>query len=84
MLVVVIGIEVYGEEFGGLVVDLWWVWVLDFIDGIINYVVGLLLVVILLGLLYDGVLVVGLIWMLFIDLCYIVVVGGLLIKNGVL
>lgn len=67
MLVVVIGIEVYGEEFGGLVVDLWWVWVLDFIDGIINYVVGLLLVVILLGLLYDGVLVVGLIWMLFID-----------------
>lgn len=77
------GIEVHGEEFGGPAVDSRWVWVLDPIDGTINYAAGSPLAAILLGLLHDGVPVAGLTWMPFTDQRYTAVAGGPLIKNGV-
>lgn len=82
-LVAATGIEVYGEEFGGPAVDSRWVWVLDPIDGTINYAAGSPLAAILLGLLHDGVPVAGLTWMPFTDQRYTAVAGGPLIKNGV-
>lgn len=82
-LVAATGIEVHGEEFGGPAVDSRWVWVLDPIDGTINYAAGSPLAAILLGLLHDGVPVAGLTWMPFTDPRYTAVAGGPLIKNGV-
>ncbi len=82
-LVAATGIEVHGEEFGGPAVDSRWVWVLDPIDGTINYAAGSPLAAILLGLLHDGVPVAGLTWMPFTDQRYTAVAGGPLIKNGV-
>lgn len=82
-LVAATGIEVHGEEFGGPAVDSRWVWVLDPIDGTINYAAGSPLAAILLGLLHDGVPVAGLTWMPFTYQRYTAVAGGPLIKNGV-
>ena len=77
------GIGVHGEEFGGTAVDSPWVWVLDPIDGTINYAAGSPMAAILLGLLHDGEPVAGLAWLPFTDERYTAVAGGPLIKNGV-
>jgi myo-inositol-1(or 4)-monophosphatase len=77
------GIGVHGEEFGGSDVHSPWVWVLDPIDGTINYAAGSPMAAILLGLLHDGDPVAGLTWLPFTDERYIAVAGGPLIKNGV-
>ena len=56
------GIEVHGEEFGGADVDSPLVWVLDPIDGTINYAAGSPMAAILLGLVRDGEPIAGLTW----------------------
>jgi myo-inositol-1(or 4)-monophosphatase len=77
------GIEVHGEEFGGADVDSPLVWVLDPIDGTINYAAGLPLAAILLGLMRDGEPVAGLTWLPFTNERFTGVVGGSLRCNGV-
>jgi myo-inositol-1(or 4)-monophosphatase len=77
------GIGVHGEEFGGTEVDSAWVWVLDPVDGTLNYAAGSPMAAILLGLLHDGDPVAGLTWLPFIDARYSAVAGGPLMKNGV-
>ncbi|SON63322.1 putative inositol 1-monophosphatase ImpA [Mycobacterium simulans] len=82
-LVEATGIDVHGEEFGGPSLDLPWVWVLDPIDGTINYAAGSPMAAILLGLLHNGEPVAGLPWLPFTDERYTAVTGGPLMKNGV-
>lgn len=77
------GIGVHGEEFGGEDVDSPWVWVLDPVDGTINYAAGSPMAAILLGLLHHGDPVAGLTWVPFTDEHYTAVTGGPLLKNGV-
>lgn len=77
------GIGVHGEEFGGADVDSPLVWVLDPIDGTINYAAGLPLAAILLGLMRDGEAVAGLTWLPFTNERFTGVVGGSLRCNGV-
>jgi myo-inositol-1(or 4)-monophosphatase len=77
------GIGVHGEEFGGAPIDSPLVWVLDPIDGTINYAAGLPTACILLGLLRDGEPVAGLTWLPFSGQCYSAVVGKPLYANGV-
>lgn len=77
------GIGVHGEEFGGTPVDSSWVWVLDPIDGTLNYAAGSPMAAILLGLLHDGEPVAGLTWTPFTDTRYTAVAGGPLVKNDV-
>jgi myo-inositol-1(or 4)-monophosphatase len=77
------GIGVHGEEFGGSAVDSPWVWVLDPVDGTINYAAGSPMAAILLGLLHNGEPVAGLTWLPFTDERYTAVAGGPLTKNGV-
>jgi myo-inositol-1(or 4)-monophosphatase len=77
------GIGVHGEEFGGAALDSHLVWVLDPIDGTINYAAGLPTAAILLGLLRDGEPVAGLTWLPFADQRYSAVVGEPLYANGI-
>jgi myo-inositol-1(or 4)-monophosphatase len=77
------GIGVHGEEFGGEPIDSGLVWVLDPIDGTVNYAAGSPMAAILLGLLYDGQPVAGLTWMPFTDQRYTALVGGPLRINGI-
>ncbi|RDH76614.1 inositol monophosphatase [Mycolicibacterium moriokaense] len=77
------GIEVHGEEFGGADVDSPLVWVLDPIDGTINYAAGLPTAAILLALLRDGEPVAGLTWLPFINQRFVAVAGKPLYANGV-
>src|ERR1700758_1547141 len=77
------GIEVHGEEFGGADIDSPLVWVLDPIDGRINYAAGLPLAAILLGLMRDGEPVAGLTWLPFTNERFAGVVGGSLRCNRV-
>jgi myo-inositol-1(or 4)-monophosphatase len=77
------GIDVHGEEFGGADVDSPLVWILDPIDGTINYAAGLPLAAILLGLIRDGEPVAGLTWVPFTNERFTGVVGGSLRCNGV-
>ncbi len=56
------GIEVHGEEFGGPDLTRGTTWVLDPIDGTLNYSAGLPTAGILLALLQDGEPVLGLTW----------------------
>ncbi|KAA1249760.1 inositol monophosphatase [Mycobacterium simiae] len=81
-LVAATGIGVHGEEFGGTAFDAPWVWVLDPVDGTINYAAGSPLAAMLLGLLHRGEPVAGLTWLPFIGERYTAVAGGPLIKNG--
>jgi len=76
------GIGVHGEEFGGAALDSHLVWVLDPIDGTINYAAGLPTAAILLGLLRDGEPVAGLTWLPFADQRFSAVVGSPLYANG--
>jgi myo-inositol-1(or 4)-monophosphatase len=77
------GIDVHGEEFGGPNVDSPLVWVLDPIDGTINYAAGLPTAAILLALVRDGEPVAGLTWLPFTNQRYTAVVGKPLYVNGV-
>jgi myo-inositol-1(or 4)-monophosphatase len=78
------GIEVHGEEFGGVAVESPWVWVLDPIDGTFNYAAGSPMASILLALLHDGDPVAGLTWLPFTGERFTAVAGGPLMKNGAL
>jgi len=82
-LVSATGIPVHGEEFGGADLDSPWVWVLDPVDGTINYAAGSPMAAILLGLLNDGKPVAGLTWLPFMNERYAAVDGGPVMKNGV-
>jgi myo-inositol-1(or 4)-monophosphatase len=82
-LTIATGIEVHGEEFGGADLDSPLVWVLDPIDGTLNYAAGLPLAAILLGLMRDGEPVAGLTWLPFTDERITGVIGGSLRCNGV-
>ena len=77
------GIEVHGEEFGGADVDSPLVWVLDPIDGTINYAAGLPTAAILLALVRNGEPIAGLTWLPFTDQRFTAVVGKTLYANGV-
>jgi myo-inositol-1(or 4)-monophosphatase len=77
------GIEVHGEEFGGADVDSPLVWVLDPIDGTINYAAGSPMAAILLGLVRDGEPVAGLTWVPFTGERFTGIVGKPLRSNGV-
>ncbi len=77
------GIEAHGEEFGGADVDSPLVWVLDPIDGTINYAAGLPTAAILLALVRDGEPVAGLTWLPFTDQRFTSVIGKPLYANGV-
>ncbi|MBV8349741.1 MAG: inositol monophosphatase [Mycolicibacterium sp.] len=82
-LVSATGIEVHGEEFGGADVDSPLVWVLDPIDGTVNYAAGLPLAAILLGLMREGEPVAGLTWLPLTAERFTGVLGGPLRCNGV-
>src|SRR5246500_4258801 len=75
-LTIATGIEVHGEEFGGADLDSPLVWVLDPIDGTLNYAAGLPLAAILLGLMREGEPVAGLTWLPFTNERFAGVVGG--------
>jgi len=77
------GIGVHGEEFGGAPLDSPLVWVLDPIDGTVNYAAGSRIAAMLLGLLRDGEPVAGLTWLPFTGQRYVAVRGGPLRCNGV-
>lgn len=77
------GIGVHGEEFGGAAIDSPLVWVLDPIDGTVNYAAGSPMAAILLGLLRDGEPVAGLTWLPFTGHRYTAVAGGPLMSSGV-
>ncbi|WP_255794807.1 inositol monophosphatase family protein [Mycobacteroides abscessus] len=77
------GIGVHGEEFGGPAVDSGLVWVVDPIDGTVNYAAGSPMAAILLGLMSDGVPAAGLTWLPFMGEKYAAVTGGPLFRNGV-
>jgi myo-inositol-1(or 4)-monophosphatase len=77
------GIDVHGEEFGGADIDSPVVWVLDPIDGTLNYAAGLPLAAILLGLMREGEPVAGLSWLPFTNERFTGVVGGPLRCNGI-
>lgn len=76
------GIGVHGEEFGGPDLDTGTVWVLDPVDGTLNYSAGLPTAGILLALLRDGEPVLGLTWLPMMNRRYAAVVGGPLLCNG--
>src|SRR5436305_4819811 len=77
------GIPVHGEEYGGADLDSPVVWVLDPIDGTFNYAAGSPLAAILLGLVRDGVPVLGLTWVPFTGERFVGIVGEPLRSNGV-
>ncbi len=82
-LVSATGIEVHGEDFGGADVHSPLVWVLDPIDGTINYAAGSPMAAILLGLLREGEPVAGLTWMPFTGERFTAVVDKPLRRNDI-
>ncbi len=82
-LVASTGIEVHGEEFGGVDVESPLLWVLDPIDGTVNYAAGLPTAAILLALVHNGEPVAGLTWLPFTDQRFTAVAGKPLYANGV-
>ncbi|EME65739.1 MULTISPECIES: inositol monophosphatase family protein [Rhodococcus] len=76
------GISVHGEEFGGPEADSGTVWLLDPIDGTVNYSAGLPTAGILLALVRDGDPVLGLTWLPFVGDRFAAAVGGPLLRNG--
>ena len=76
------GIGVHGEEHGGPPPADGAVWVLDPVDGTANYTRGIPLAGINLGLLHEGVPVVGLSWVPLLDQRYATVSGGPVYCNG--
>ncbi|MGW4480637.1 inositol monophosphatase family protein [Rhodococcus triatomae] len=76
------GIPVHGEEFGGPDLDSGLVWVLDPVDGTLNYSAGLPMAGILLSLLRDGEPILGLTWLPMMNRRYSATVDGPLYCNG--
>lgn len=76
------GISVHGEEFGGPEADSGTVWLLDPIDGTVNYSAGLPTAGILLALVRDGDPVLGLTWLPFVGDRFAATAGGPLLRNG--
>ncbi|MFC9788961.1 inositol monophosphatase family protein [Rhodococcus sp. NPDC127528] len=76
------GIPVHGEEFGGPDLADGTVWVLDPVDGTLNYSSGLPTAGILLALLDEGRPVLGLTWLPMMDRRYAASVDGPLLCNG--
>lgn len=76
------GIAVHGEEFGGPSASEGTVWLLDPIDGTVNYSAGLPMAGILLALVQDGRPVVGLTWLPLTGQRFAAVEGGPLWCNG--
>ncbi|MDY6999390.1 MAG: inositol monophosphatase family protein, partial [Actinomycetota bacterium] len=76
------GIGVHGEEFGGEPLDAERVWVVDPIDGTLNYAAGSPIAAMLLGLLVDGEPVLGLTWLPFLGQRYTAMVGAPVLCNG--
>lgn len=64
------GIPVHGEEFGGPDTTRGTTWVIDPIDGTVNYSAGLPMSCMMLALLRDGVPLIGLTWLPIIDRRY--------------
>ena len=81
-LVSATGVGVHGEEFGGADVESALVWVLDPIDGTINYAAGSPMAAILLGLVRHGEPVAGLTWLPFTGERFTGIVGKPLQNNG--
>ncbi len=77
------GIGVHGEEFGGAPIDSELVWVLDPIDGTLNYAAGSPMAAILLGLLWNGRPVLGLTWLPFVGQRFTALPGGPVRDNAV-
>lgn len=77
------GIPVHGEEFGGPELATGTVWVVDPIDGTLNYSSGLPTAGILLALLRDGVPVLGLTWLPMLGRRYAATVDGPVLCNGI-
>ena len=76
------GIAVHGEEFGGPSLREGAVWVLDPIDGTLNYSAGLPTAGILAALLVDGEPVLGLTWLPFVNRRYAAWVHGPVYEGG--
>jgi myo-inositol-1(or 4)-monophosphatase len=76
------GIDVHGEEFGGPDLHSGTSWVLDPIDGTLNYSAGLPLAGILLALIEDGVPVIGLTWLPLLGRTFAAVEGDPLLEQG--
>ncbi|MGV9746277.1 inositol monophosphatase family protein [Rhodococcus zopfii] len=75
------GIAVHGEEFGGPGAGSGTVWLLDPIDGTVNYSAGLPTAGILLALVRDGEPVLGLTWLPLVGERFAAAVGGPLLRN---
>ncbi|MGX7731673.1 inositol monophosphatase family protein [Rhodococcus sp. 2H158] len=76
------GIAVHGEEFGGPEADSGTVWLLDPIDGTVNYSAGLPTAGILLALVRDGDPILGLTWLPFVGDRFAAAADGPLLRNG--
>ncbi|MBN4925576.1 inositol monophosphatase family protein [Hoyosella rhizosphaerae] len=76
------GIGVHGEEFGGQSISEGLVWVLDPVDGTLNYSAGLPYAAILLALLDDGIPVAGLTWLPIFGERMTATAGGPVLRNG--
>ncbi|MDG3013525.1 inositol monophosphatase family protein [Speluncibacter jeojiensis] len=76
------GIAVHGEEFGGPDVGTGTVWLLDPVDGTVNYSAGLPLAGMLLALVHNGIPVLGLTWLPLVGRTYAAVLGGPVLGNG--
>lgn len=76
------GIPVHGEEFGGPAADEGTVWLLDPIDGTVNYSAGLPMAGILLALVRDGEPVLGLTWLPLVRQRFAGIVGRAMTCNG--
>lgn len=76
------GIPVHGEEFGGPALDTGTVWLIDPIDGTMNYSFGLPTAGILVALLQDGDPILGLTWLPMVNRRYAAAAGGPLLCNG--
>lgn len=77
------GIPVHGEEFGGPEAGEGTVWLLDPVDGTVNYSAGMPMAGILLALVDNGEPVIGLTWMPLTDQRYAAADGGPLLVDGV-
>ncbi|NLU82976.1 inositol monophosphatase family protein [Rhodococcus sp. HNM0569] len=76
------GIAVHGEEFGGPDLRSGTAWVVDPIDGTLNYSAGLPTCGILLALVDDGVPILGLTWLPLLGMRFAAAAGGPLLRNG--
>jgi len=77
------GIPVHGEEFGGPAAGAGTLWLLDPVDGTVNYSAGLPMAGILLALVHDGEPIAGLTWLPLARQRFAAVADGPLLVDGV-